>query len=474
MLFLSGFKKNLYTIAKNIVLLKEEGETEKFANKADFFGYPCLKIVARGENDYVCLPKQAEAFSGGKYLFCDEGILSQLFPGKKVFPLKNDIYVFGGEESVTFFEVNRAEEKRYYTYLALFSAYTAERDRKVATRQRKILTSRSYDLLCAEISKKDNPSYAPYASNLPLYPPLFGFPDDFIYNLFKQPEETVCFPKGGVWKGLLPFLVERGVKRIVLPKTADEKNFFVPVGEKKVEIYFENILTGEKKAVYTLLEGYRQYPKIQQPVFEEIKAENGTFPPLPLPVLLPTVQGQITDDGEPIKLKAGAHEIENGALRVVEKNGAFLLGSDLLSIDYFTGKYHRCGTVSLRSYISGRFALFEGHYYYRSATARVRVMLESEKDRLYVDFVGDENFVLACKKKGVKSVLCALPFGEEEGMAENGLFRARDRIVLRSDREEISFLSTDIECKKEEDTFYIPFRSSSGKKTIVIKKSTSV
>ncbi len=449
------FRKKLRTLGEKTILPREAGKTEKFAENANFFGLRCKKIASR-DHGYVCLPAGVEVFNKEGYLFPGEGVFSMVMGQGKIYPTDEDLFVFGmGEGDVCFFDEDKEAYDGYYAYLALYSAYLAETDRKVRSRQKRCLSEGTTEDILRELSQKTNKEKSSFIRNVKMLPPLYGFPEDVIKYLLSGVGEVVCFPCGGVWQGLFPVLADYGVKKIILPRDGSEP-FFVRVGDKRIDVHFEDVMKSERRQLLELLSGYRGYPQICDAPLDPPQKEGVISAELAPAVILPQQKEEISPDGDGEGLIAGKEGVFSGVLSVYEKEGTFFIQERGVKLFLARENGRRCGVVAERNYISGRFAVSEAHCYYRAETARLRVMLGKDEDAVYTDYEGQGAFVLAVQTNDrVTDVECALPFGVQKISARNGVFRARDEIALITEKSKIRIKYPGIACKKEGETFYV-------------------
>ena len=138
-----------------------------------------------------------------------------------------------------------------------------------------------------------------------------------------------------------------------------------------------------------------------------------------------------------------------------------------LSLRYGAG-LRPVGKMSARNYVSGRFAVTEGHFYYRLHTARMRLLTESGQTAVRVDWEGEGDFSLVLDLPGAERIICGLPFGDVENEARDGVFYARDEMAVIGKERTITIKSAGIECKKEGEKFILSLQNVYGKKSIII------
>ncbi len=447
-MFAKKCREYLRQLAQRTVLSVHTETTEKSAEKADFFGYSCIKVRA-DENAYACISGDVIAVTDGRYLFEQEDVISLLFPQGKVFSLQQDVYFLGQIKEITFIEIDRVRMRDYYAFLALYSAFCVEKDKSVARRQKAILAGKDRAKIEEELNRKENRTEQRVVRYIPHLPPLYCFPDSVIKELLKGLGESVCFPQGGVWQGLLDVLEQSNVKRIILPGNGES----VRLSGRDISVYYEKIPSSEEKLIYSYLSGYRGYPVWTEATFSP-PVKEGTMdfflPPAPT---FPRIIREIGDEGSCEGLTATKDGIFSNLLSVTERKGTFTVGDKYL-LTVLSEKGRKCGRMAQKTYLSGRFAVAETHYYYRDKTLRLRLMIEREKNFLYIDCVG-RGFLLTLEATGVKKVQCNLPFQNALFEPTDGLFRARDKIILIGEKE-IGIYSDSLTCEKKGNSFLFP------------------
>ena len=461
MFFESKAKKRIRDAGRSAIAPFFPPKTEKFAEKADFFRYPSRIVPAYGKDVYVCLPKSALAFSDRSYVFCDDGLPAQVFPQGKVFSLGKELTVVGEFREERYFSVDRKKERFFYALLALLAVRQREKNKaKKKETERLILEGTPAEVFGALGLSED--AGCPAAIEYPCYPPLFCFPEELIERLLRGAEKTVCFPQGGLWRGLIPVLRRSGVERVILPANKNKEPFRWTEEGAFVDVFYRRIPTREERVVETLAFGLPQEESFISPTkegvdesVEEVVCLCGTGP-------------VVTDEGSGEGLFAEKDRIGNGSVEVLKKKGAFVVPEKgvRISLLYTDGK-RRCGTVSEKSFISGRFALFEAHYYYREATTRVRILLETGKKTLRIDLEGvAEGFTLAVETEGIETVERELPFGDERN-EEDGVNYARGKITVEG-KNVLVIKTVPVIYEKKGNTLYFPLRSFVGKRSFTI------
>ena len=453
-------KKRIREVGRSALLPFVPPESEKFADKADFFGYPSHTVPAYGKDVYVCLPKNAQVFRKNDYVFCNETLPAQMYPQSKVYRLDKELTVVGDVKEERFFAVDPQKERLYYAFLSLYDATKKEKDKKLFKRRKKLLTEGTPTEILKETGKKER-SYSDEGHRF--FPPLICFPEEVIEYMLQGAGETVCFPQGGLWKGLIPVLSRSGVKRVVLPlRKGTEKPFRWTEDKYSVDVFYRRIPSEEEKIVG------KDCSVTGDPFVAP--EEEGSDERTDEPPILTGEKKDVTDEGTGEGLLPEKRRVGNGKIFVESVSGRYYVpGKEIrLSLLYTDGKTpHRCGRVSERNYVSGRFVLFESHYYFREATARVRFMLEKDAETVRVDYDGDKDgFLLVLETENAKTVVRRLPFGDVRENAD-GVFYARDGIVIEGQKE-ISVECFSVLYEKKGNVFLFPLKSFDGKRSIII------